>query len=128
LPKPFNGINVRASYTRNYAAIKVPNMIPHSINAGLSYAYGRVNAYANMNWRDAYPTTITGNPRFYRHRANLDIGGSIRLTDRVSMFFSARNIFNEPYVVLEQVGSNPAVAQFYEVTGTNWTFGVKSVW
>jgi iron complex outermembrane receptor protein len=102
-------------------------MIPHSINGGISYGYRWFNVYANLNWRDNYPTTITGNPRFYRHRANLDIGGSYRLTPRVSFFFSARNVFNEPYVIMEKVGSNPAVAQFYEVNGTNWTFGVKSV-
>ena len=128
LPHPFSGLNVRASYTRNYAQIKVANMIPHSINAGLSYTYGRFSGYANMNWRDAYPTTVSGTPRFYRHRTNLDIGGNFRLTNRVSMFFSARNLFNEPYIILEQMGDNPAVGQMYESNGTNWTFGIKSVW
>ena len=29
-------------------------MIPHSINAGLSYAYRRFNVYTNLNWRDNY--------------------------------------------------------------------------
>jgi iron complex outermembrane receptor protein len=127
LPGPFKGLNIRGSYTRSYASIAKANMIPHSINGGISYGYRWFNVYANLNWRDNYPTTITGNPRFYRHRANLDIGGSYRLTPRVSFFFSARNVFNEPYVIMEKVGSNPAVAQFYEVNGTNWTFGVKSV-
>jgi TonB-dependent receptor len=128
LPEPFKGLNVRASYTRNYAEIKKTNMIPHSINAGLSYAFRRVSAYANLNWRDNYPTTVTGNPRFYRHRSNLDIGGSYRFNARYSFFFSARNIFNAPYIVMEQVGLNPAAAQFYQVIGTNWTFGFKGVW
>ena len=72
-------------------------------------------------------TTVTGNPRFYRHRANLDIGGGYRLTSSINFFFAARNVFNEPYVIMEKVGTNPAVAQFYEVNGINWTFGVKSV-
>jgi TonB-dependent receptor len=128
LPQPFKGLNVRASYTRNYAEIKTANMIPHSINAGISYAYRRLNLYTNVNWRDAYPTTVTGNPRFYRHRTNVDIGGGYKFTDRVSGFFSARNIFNEPYVIMEEVGNNAPVAQFYEVNGINWTFGIKSVW
>jgi outer membrane receptor protein involved in Fe transport len=127
LPGAFRGLNVRASYTRNYAEILTVNMIPHSINAGISYAYGRFNAYTNMNWRDNYPNNTTGT-RFWRHRANLDIGGGYRLSQRTSLFFSARNIFNEPYLIMEQVGANPAVSQFYEVNGTNWTFGVKSVW
>ncbi len=127
LPHPFKGLNVRASYTRNYAEIKTTNMIPHSVNAGLSYAYGRFNGYANVNWRDDYPTTITGNPRFYRHRTNVDIGGGVKITSRMNAFFAARNIFNEPYVIMEQVRDNPAVAQFYEVNGITWTFGLKTV-
>jgi iron complex outermembrane receptor protein len=125
LPGAFRGLNVRASYTRSYASIPKINMVPHSINAGLSYAYRKFNVYTNLNWRDNYPTTITGNPRFYRHRANLDIGGGYRISDRMNVFFSARNIFNEPYLIMEQVGSNAPVVQFYEVNGINWTFGIK---
>ncbi len=125
LPDAFRGLNVRASYTRSYASIPKVNMVPHSINAGLSYAYRKFNVYTNLNWRDNYPTTITGNPRFYRHRSNLDIGGGYRISDRMNFFFSARNIFNEPYLIMEQVGSNAPVVQFYEVNGINWTFGIK---
>lgn len=127
LPGPFRGLNVRASYTRGYASIPKANVIPHSINGGLSYAFRGFSTYANLNWRDNYPTTVTGNPRFYRHRANLDIGGSYRFSARYSAFFAARNLFNEPYVIMEQVRDNAPVAQFYEVNGTNWTFGVKAV-
>ncbi len=128
LPNPFKGLNIRASYTRSYASIPKANMVPHSLNAGLSYSYRRLSIYSNLNWRDNYPTTVTGNPRFYRHRANLDIGGGFPLSHRLSFFFSARNLFNEPYLIMEQVGANAPVVQFYEVNGTNWTVGVKSVW
>lgn len=127
LPGALRGLGVRASYTRSYASIRKPNMVPHSINGGLSYSYRKLSVYANSNWRDEYPTTVTGNPRFYRHRMNVDIGGSYRFTNRYSAFFAARNLFNEPYIILEQVGTNAPVAQFYEVNGTNWTFGVKAV-
>jgi outer membrane receptor protein involved in Fe transport len=71
---------------------------------------------------------VTGTPRFYRHRANVDLGGGYRLTARYSLFFSARNLFNEPYRIMEQVGANAPVVQFYEVNGTNWTFGVKGTY
>jgi TonB-dependent receptor len=127
LPAPFKGLNVRASYTRSYASIRKANMIPHSINGGLSYSYRGLNIYSSLTWRDNYPTTITGNPRFYRHRTNLDIGGGYRITNKISFFFAARNLFNEPYLIMEQVGANAPVVQFYEVNGTNWTFGIKSV-
>ncbi len=128
LPAPFKGLNVRASYTRSYASILKANMIPHSVNAGVSYAFRKLNLYTNLNWRDNYRTNVTGNPRFYRHRANLDIGGGYRITSRINFFFSARNIFNEPYLIMEQAGANAPSVQFYEVNGTNWTFGVKTVW
>ncbi len=128
LPGAFRGLNIRASYTRGYASIPKTGVIPHSINGGLSYGFRGLNVYANANWRDAYPTTVTGNPRFYRHRTNIDLGGSYRISARYSVFFSARNIFNEPYVILERVANNAPVSQFYEVNGTNWTFGVKGIW
>lgn len=128
LPNPFKGMNIRASYTRSYASILKANMIPHSVNAGLSYANHRFNVYSNLNWRDNYRTNITGNPRFYRHRANIDIGGGYRISRSISFFFSARNIFNEPYRIMEQAPGQAPVVQFYEVNGTNWTFGVKSIW
>ncbi|MDP3209250.1 MAG: TonB-dependent receptor, partial [Rhodoglobus sp.] len=128
LPDMFRGLNVRASYTRSYANIPKVNMVPHSINAGLSYSYRKFNAYTNLNWRDDYPSNISlTTPRFYRHRANLDIGGGYRITPRMNFFFSARNIFNEPYLIMEKVGTNAPAVQFYEVNGINWTFGIKHV-
>ena len=128
LPQPFKGLNVRASYTRSYASIPKANMIPHSVNGGVSYAYRGFNIYSALTWRDDYPTTVTGNPRYYRHRANLDAGGGLRINSRYSFFFSARNLFNEPYLIMEKVGANAPVVQFYEVNGTNWTFGIKGVY
>jgi iron complex outermembrane recepter protein len=127
LPQPFKGLNVRASYTRSYASIAKANMVPHSINGGLSYAYRGFNIYSSLTWRDNYPTTVTGNPRFYRHRSNLDIGGGYRITPKISFFFAARNLFNAPYLIMEEVGANAPVVQISEVNGTNWTFGIKSV-
>ena len=128
LPGALRGLNASASYTRSYASIPKANMVPHSINAGLSYSYRQLNAYTNLNWRDNYPSNISlTTPRFYRHRANLDIGGGYRITPRMNFFFSARNIFNEPYLIMEKVGANAAVVQFYEVNGINWTCGIKHV-
>lgn len=71
------------------------------------------------------PATATAARRFYRHRANIDIGGGYRISPRYNFFVSARNIFNEPYLIMEQHGANAPAVQFYEVNGINWTFGVK---
>jgi hypothetical protein len=29
---------------------------------------------------------------------------------------------------MEKLGANPAVSQFYEVNGINWSFGVKATY
>ena len=125
LPPPFKGLGIRANYTRNYAQITVANMTPHLVAAGLTYAYGRTNVYANMNWADSRPINTSGT-QYQRHRINLDLGGSYRSAPRVSGFFSVRNVLNEPFVRMEQVGNNPAAAQFFQKFGVTPTVGVRT--
>ena len=125
LPGALKGLGIRASYSRNYAQVIVANMTPHLVSAGLSYAYGRMNAYANMNWSASRPT-ISNGTRFQRHRLNLDLGGSYRLTPRVSAFLSVRNVLNRPYVIMEKMGNLPASAQFFQKFGITPTLGVKT--
>ena len=59
------------------------------------------------------------------HRAALDGGGGFRINDRISFFFSVRNLLNTPIINMEQVGVNPAVGRVYDKMGTLWTFGLK---
>lgn len=126
LPGIFRGFNVRASYTRNYAELRTVGMIPHSVNAGVSYANRRFSANVNVNWRDDYPlSTSTTTLRYQRARTNMDIGANVRLSERTRFFFSARNILNDPYLDMEQVRDNPEAARVYSANGTNWTFGLK---
>lgn len=125
LPGVLSGLGFRASYTRNYAQVVVTNMSPHLASAGLSYARGRLNAYANMNWGGSRPTVANGT-RFLRHRLNVDVGGSFRIAPRVSAFFSVRNVLNEPYIIMEKIGNNPAAAQFFQKFGVTPTVGVKT--
>jgi outer membrane receptor protein involved in Fe transport len=125
LPGAFKGLGVRASYSRNYAQVIVANMTPHLVSAGLSYAYERLNTYANMNWSASRPTIANGT-RFQRHRLNLDVGGSYRLTSRLNAFFSVRNVLNQPFIVMEQIGNNPAASQFFQKFGITPTVGVKT--
>ena len=101
-------------------------MSPHGANAGLNYSLDRFNVFASVNWRDDTPTNIAGTG-YNRHRSTIDVGGSVRLTNRFSLFFTGRNIRSEPVITMQKSGENPAVAQTYEVTGTIWTFGVKGV-
>jgi iron complex outermembrane receptor protein len=103
----------------------VTNMTPHLVSAGLSYAYGRINSYVNMNWSASRPTIANGT-RFQRHRLNIDVGGSYRLTSRLNAFLSVRNVLNQPYIIMERMGNNPAAAQFFQKFGVTPTIGLKS--
>ena len=125
LPGLFKGLGFRASYTRNYAQVIVTNMSPHLVSSGLSYGHGRMNAYANMNWGASRPTIANGT-RFLRHRLNLDVGGSYRFTPRLNAFVSVRNVLNQPFIIMERSGNNPAAAQFFQKFGITPTIGVKT--
>jgi TonB-dependent receptor len=127
LPRPFKGLNVRASYTRSYAEVITPLMSPHGISAGLNYSFNRLNVYGSVNWRDDTPTNVAGT-NYNRHRSTIDVGGSVRITNRYTFLFSGRNVRSEPVITMQKIGENPAVAQTYERTGTIWTFGIKGVW
>ncbi len=125
LPGLFKGLGVRASYSRNYAQVIVANMSPHLVSAGLNYAHGRLNLYANTNWAGSRPINA-GGTQYQRHRINVDVGGSYRLAPRLSGFFSVRNVLNEPFIRMEQVGNTPAAAQFFQKFGVTPTVGVKT--
>lgn len=124
LPNPFKGLGVRASYSRNYANIIITGMSPHSATAGLSYRYGRFNAYVNGTWNDDVPFNETGTIFVYR-RTNIDAGGGIHLTKGTSLFFTARNLFDNPWDRRERRPGTPAVVTIPNYWGTQITAGVK---
>ena len=63
---------------------------------------------------------------YQRHRINVDVGGSYRFERRLSAFFSVRNVLNEPFIRMEKIGNNPALARFYQKFGVTPTIGVKT--
>ncbi|MFM8535124.1 MAG: TonB-dependent receptor domain-containing protein [Acidimicrobiia bacterium] len=127
LPKPFNGLGVRAGYTRIYASRYVPQMVPHGSNAGLNFAARRVNVFANWLWRDNVRTSNYG-LTFTRHRASVDLGGSLQLSKKLSLFFNGRNLTSSPTEMRQIFGALPAVSTQYMLTPTLWTFGLKAVY
>lgn len=124
LPRPFNGFNVRASYTRNYAEVTLPLMSEHSVKAGLSYGWRAMNVYANLNWFDNYATNAAAT-NYRRHRTLVDAGAGYRLSPRVNLFLSLRNVFNAPLLNMQQVGTNPAVVTGYQSMGTVINLGLQ---
>ena len=127
LPAPFKGLNARASYTRNYANVVTPNLSPHGVNAGLGYSFRRLSLSVSGNWRDNVPLNVAGTT-FNRHRVPVDVGGSFKISRRLELFATGRNLLGEPVITLQRNGTAPAVPTTYEITGGVWTFGVKGVW
>jgi hypothetical protein len=128
LPGPLKGLTVNASYVRSYANATLAQVIPHSIPGGISFRYRRLNLYGNMSWRPDYPINSISlyavGSKFYRHRADLDIGGGYKLGKRYNLFFSARNITAEPYIQMTQY-SNGAFQTLLYQNHINWLFGLK---
>jgi TonB-dependent receptor len=123
----FKRLIFRASYTRNYAEIPKPLLTPHAVSGGLNYTLGRFSANVNANWVDSVNTNLAGTA-FRRHRTNLDAGAGWRLTNRLSLNVSARNVLNTAYITLAKVGNNAAVMTTHEITGTTYTFAVKGTY
>lgn len=126
LGEKFKRLNVRASYTRNYAEIPKPLLTPHSVSGGFNYTLGRLSTNVNLHWVDNVNTNVAGTS-FRRHRTNLDAGAGWRLTNHFTLSISARNVLNTPYITMAKVGNNAAVMTNHEITGTTYTFALKGM-
>jgi hypothetical protein len=59
-----------------------------------------VSLRAGGVWQDDTPfTTVFG--RYQRHNLKVDLSGSFRLAKNTSLFFSGRNVFNDPNLLYE---------------------------
>lgn len=124
LPHPFKGLNVRASYTHNYAQVIFPTMAPHAASGGISYTFNRLNVYTNLNWTANVPTNTLGTG-YNRHRLNTDLGGSYRIYGPVSIYFNARNVLNDPLITVASNIPSQALAGTYAINGCVYTLGLK---
>lgn len=120
----FKRLYLRGAYTRIYAELPRANLAPHIASGGLNYTLGRYNVYANWNWTDTTPTNVAGTT-LRRHRANVDVGGSIRLSGRYSLALSGRNVTDTPYINLQRFTTNPLVRTRNETVGTSWTLALR---
>ena len=127
LPGVFKRLSVRAAYTRNYAEIITINLAPHMVSSGLNYSLGRFSTNVNWTWSDDVPLSATG-LSYRRHRTNLDLGAGWRLTNRLSLSASARNILNTPYLNMQWVAPSAPVWTRNETTGVSWTFAIKGTY
>ncbi len=128
-------ITLRASWTRTYAEILQPaaderhvsGLVPHTVNAGLSYAHRGVSLNINWNWNDTYPFSTTG-LSLNRHRSRTDLSGDYRINRHYTVSFSIRNLFDDPYVELKDIAPGPLVMSRYMRTGSVISLSVKGEW
>lgn len=125
LPSFLQGTSINASYTRTYASQRVQGVVPHAIKGGITYGYKRLRIALNAVFRDDTPWFQGRSDRYLIANVKYDLSGSIRLTERISFYFSGRNIFEEPHSIYETSAGNPDVLFRLENYGTNWSFGLK---
>lgn len=126
LPGLFRNTNVNVSYSRSYANLRRPGLIPHKVSGSVAWNYWRVNLRLSGIWMDdAQWTTTIG--RFQRHNVKFDLNAVFRLTNRMSLFAQGRNILNEPRTQYDPVPDTnlPPVLQGMFNYGVSWVFGIK---
>jgi iron complex outermembrane recepter protein len=124
LPAFLRGTRAFASYTRTYASERRGGLRPHKLSGGVDLKYKRLTLGLKGVWEDVTPWTNTVG-RYRPSIVRWDLGGSYRITDRVSVYFSGRNILEEPHRIFERIGGNRSVLWRLENYGSNWTFGVN---
>jgi len=125
LGKAFRRFDIRANYTRAYADALKTGLVPHTINGGLSYYYGRFNVYVNGNWTDDYPLSTTG-ATYQRHRTQIDAGGGWAFTRTLSLSLSARNLGDAPYIQMQHVPPSAPTLYDHLRIGTTYTLALKA--
>ncbi len=126
LPGCLRTTNLNLSYTRSYANRYFPGVTPHRVTGSLSFNLWRLSLRTGAIWSDDTPFTSTFG-RYQRHNLKVDLTGSVRLTPRMSFFFSGRNIFNDPQLLMEGVPALGAPAALYRYGnyGVSWIAGVR---
>ncbi len=91
-------------------------LTPHMLNAGVSYSFWRASVNASYRWSGDSPWNAAGT-QYRRHPSVVDAGGAFSLSDRISFFFTVKNVFSTPYLNMEKVGANPAGVRVYDKAG-----------
>jgi TonB-dependent receptor len=126
LPGVLRSTNVNLSYTRNYANQYFPGVTPHKVTSSVGWNYRRLSLRVGAVWQDDTPfTNVFG--RYQRQNVKLDVSGGVKLSARTSLFFSGRNILNDPTLLFEGDPTRgiPAALYRYGNFGVSWSFGIR---
>lgn len=129
------GLTTFVNYTRSYVTakggtglIRRPNLAPHRIAGGVSYAYRRFSGSYNFIWADDKPESNTYG-QYFRELTKVDITLGWKVSNQLSFYVQGRNIRNAPDRWMRsppgvQEGEQGVLRQM-ESYGANWSFGVK---
>ncbi|MDB6115736.1 MAG: hypothetical protein JWQ62_2681, partial [Lacunisphaera sp.] len=127
LPRWFQGTSVNVSYTRTYVktppGVFISGIIPNSVKGTLGWRYGRVGLSLSAIWQDDSGPFLNNANRYQLENTKVDFTGSVKLTDRLSLYFAGRNVFQQSHRIMEKSVGNPDVLFRYENYGTIWSFG-----
>ena len=118
---------MRGSYTRVYAEIPRANLTPHLASGGLNYTYRNLSFNGSWNWSDNQFTNLAGTA-YRRHRTNIDAGASWRFNPAYSVSVGVRNLFDTPFLNLQNFASGQTALTRHETIGRSWTFAIKGVY
>lgn len=129
LPGPLSGLSVRGSYMYNHPEIPIVRVADQVASFSITYSKGPVKLFFNNVWTgNKYRSTT---PTWFEERIDMNLSGSYAFAKRWEMFFSLRNLLNEPINVIVPgslattgtVGDHSAI---YIHNGRSGTFGIRA--
>lgn len=134
LPRWARGVQANGSLTlkkmQGPSAATLQSFGGNTANWGLSLNRPRFSVRFNWSWRDEFRTggfDANGNADHRAETLMLDMNAEARITKRTAIYFSARNLTNEPYELDRHGPNTPEYARIrsFQNTGVFMTFGVK---
>ena len=126
LPGALRGLSVFGSVTRTIADRQQLRLAPKSANGGVRFRYRNINVQLRSTWQAARlissSTTVVNGDVWAKERLLIDISGGYKLTPRLELMLSVRNLLNAPAV---QYSNEPGRLQLFDVYGSLWNFGIK---
>jgi iron complex outermembrane recepter protein len=133
LPRAFQSTFVNVSYTRTYykSSPSAPlggrlwGVEPNTVKGTIGWSYGRVALSFSAIWVDDTNFLFGTTNRYQEANTKCDFSGSVKLTDRLSLYVAGRNVFQVGHRIMEFSPGNPDVLYRYENYGTNWSVGIR---
>jgi len=132
LPGLLSGLGIYANYTytnsdvqdlgiegREGEDLPLPGTSENTFNGSLSYDYWRLSLRASVNFQDDFidPGELGDESffdRWYQAQTQVDMNGSIALTNSAQFFFEVNNLTNEPLAYYQGDPSRLMQREFYD--------------